>query len=310
MTGNPDGTLSLDDAVDRWMAEAPADDQGAEEIDAEPESDEDNPDAVEVEAAGDDDDEGNDDLEAEEGDEDDDPEFEIDTPKGQARVKLSELRAGYLRQSDYTRKTMEVAEQRRQIEAEQTEAAQLKQQLSEALQVWAVPTEQEPNWAEMAQKLDPREFNARRVQWEQRQQAKEQARQQYHALQAYERQQTEAREKQALLDAVPEWRDAERFKSDAMRMATGAEAYGLSRDDLSNVMDHRLLLVLRDAVAYREMMAKQPAAAKRVAKPNKALKPGSKPNKAANSEAVRQKQMNRLKQTGRVEDAVDLLFQG
>jgi len=308
MTGNPEGTLSLDDAVDRWMAAEPETDQGAEETNTEAEPDEGNSEEVEMEAAGDDADE---DTEVEDdASEDDDPEFEIETPKGAQRVKLSELRAGYMRQSDYTRKTMEVAEQRRQAERVEAETSQLKQQLSEALQTWAVPTEQEPDWAELAQKLDPREFNSRRVQWEQRQQRKEQARQQWQQMQAHEMAQIKAREQAALLDVFPEWREPAKFYEAARKLAAGAEAYGIASEEVGNIADHRLVRVLRDAVAYRELMAKQPAAAKKVAKPQPSLKPGSKPNRTLQKDADRQKQLSRLKQTGSITDAVDLLLSG
>lgn len=308
MTENPDRTLSLDDAVDMWMAEEPeADDTMTEEAEADTAPEEDTAAEDEAEAVGDDDeDAGTDD--AEEGD--DDPEIEIDTPKGKQAVKLSELQKGYLRQADYTRKTMEVAEARKAVEQESGQLSQIKQQLTEALQFWAVPTEQEPNWTEMAQKLDPREFNARRVQWEQRQRQAEQAREQYRALQQYEQQETLRREQERLLEAFPEWRDPAAFQTAAQRMARHAEAYGLTPQEIGSIVDHRFMRVLHDAAAYREMKAKQPETTKKVVKPVQGLKPGSKPNKGALKDAAIQQKRAKLRQTGRIDDAVDLLLGG
>lgn len=305
MTETPEGILSLDDAVDRLMT-----DQEATTDEAEQEPDEGTPAEAEPDEAGDDADEDTVDEAGEDEPDDDDPEFEIDTPKGAQRLKLSELRAGYLRQADYTRKTMEAADQRRAVEQERAEATQLKQQLSEALQTWAVPTEQDPDWINLAQTLDPREFNARRVQWEQRQQVKQAAREQYEQLRAYEQAQTIAKEQEALFEAFPDWREPAKFREVAGKLATGAEVYGFSAPEVSNIVDHRFVRVLSDAIAYRDMMARQPATAKRVVKPNVSLKPGSKPNQDASRDAARKQQLSRLKQTGRMEDAIDLLLSG
>jgi hypothetical protein len=225
-------------------------------------------------------------------------------------VKLSELRAGYMRQADYTRKTMEVADQRRQIERVEGEAAQLKQQLSEALQHWAVPVEQEPDWGKMAREMDPREFNARRVQWEQRQRQKEQARAQWQQLQAYERQQAIAQEQEALLGVFPDWREPARFQEAARKLVSGAEAYGFASDEVAQIVDHRVVRALHDAIAYRELMARAPAADKKVAKAKPGMKPGAKPDPKSSREADRRKQRERLKATGSLEDAAAFILSG
>jgi hypothetical protein len=55
-----------------------------------------------------------------------DDETEVDLGEGRQPVKLSELKQGYLRQSDYTKKTQELATQRKELEAtmEQVKPAQ------------------------------------------------------------------------------------------------------------------------------------------------------------------------------------------
>lgn len=72
---------------------------------------------------------------------------DVDLGEGRQPVKMSELKAGYLRQSDYTKKTQELATQRKEVEAlqEQVKPAQewlsamesnpwLFQQINEAIQ--------------------------------------------------------------------------------------------------------------------------------------------------------------------------------
>lgn len=57
--------------------------------------------------------------------EDDDP--EIDLGEGKKPVKLSEMKEGYLRQADYTKKTQALAEERKSFEAEKAQYEPMKQ---------------------------------------------------------------------------------------------------------------------------------------------------------------------------------------
>ena len=304
MTGNLSEAISLDDAVDRMMTEDTAseevtEDAAEEEEGAEPEEGEP---TLEAEEAGDDDETESD----EDTGDDADPVFEIETVNGVEQVPLSELKAGHMRQADYTRKTMELATERRDFASEKQTIEAQKQQLTEALQYWAVPVQQEPDWREMAQKLDPREFQLRQVEWQERQKRAQQAQEQYQALRDYEMQQVRQAEQQKLLEALPEWRDPARFKAEAGRMVEHAAQYGFAPEEVGAIVDHRMVRVLRDAILYREQQAKLPEA-KRIAKPQKALKPGSKPDKARSQEVARKQHLDRLRQTGSIEDAIDLI---
>lgn len=52
------------------------------------------------------------------GEEQPDEDPDIDMGEGRQAVKMSELKSGYLRQSDYTKKTQELATQRKEVEAQ------------------------------------------------------------------------------------------------------------------------------------------------------------------------------------------------
>ena len=142
--------------------------------------------------------------------------------------------------ADYTRKTQSLAEERKALERSAAETAQLREQLSESLKRWAVPTEAEPDWAELATKLPPQEYNLRRVQWEQRQRQKEQARAEFHAMQDQLRAEAIATERNKLLEAFPEWRDEAKFLNAAKQMADGATVYGFSAEEVGQIADHRI----------------------------------------------------------------------
>lgn len=65
--------------------------------------------------------------------EEDDPEVDVTVGDKVEKVKLSELKNSYLRTSDYTRKTQDLAETRRALEQKQTEQQQAYERLSEVL---------------------------------------------------------------------------------------------------------------------------------------------------------------------------------
>jgi hypothetical protein len=296
-------TPEADDVTDEVETD---DESGAEELEADKsEADEGQ---AEEDAEGD---EETDETEDEDtAEDDDDPVFEIETVNGKQEVSLSDLTAGYMRQSDYTKKTMELAEQRKTFEGQAQEVSQIKQQLSEALEYWAVPMEQEPNWAEIAQERTPQEVFALQQQWTERQKRKEQATQHHQALQAHERQRIQAEETEKLFGVFPEWRDPAVFQQAAKKVVEVGGNYGFTPEEMAGVVDHRMIRVLEDARKYREIQSVKPKVTKKVAKAAKKMKPGSKPDKAEQAKAARQKQLDRLKETNSVDDAVSLLLGG
>lgn len=322
MNENPNEAISVDEAASLMFEEperaSPEADDVTDEVETDEQSETEEPEAEELETdeEGETSDEAEGDEEAEEvededtGEDDADPVFEIETVNGKQEVTLSELTAGFMRQSDYTKKTMELAEQRKAFESQNQEISQIKQQLSEALEYWAVPVEQEPNWAEIAQERTPQEVFALQQQWQERQKRKEQATQHYQALRAQEMERIRAEETEKLFGVFPEWRDPAAFQEGAKKVVAAGGNYGFSQEEMAGIVDHRMIRVLMDAQKYRELQESKPKVTKKVTQAKKKLKPGSKPNKAEQAKAARQKQMDRLKQTHSMDDAVALLFMG
>lgn len=285
--------LSLEDAVERmFTVDEPA------ETEAQPEPQEAEPEAAEAEAE----------VETEEqGEPEAEPVFEIETVDGKQQLTLSQLKEGAMLKADYTRKTMALAEDRKAVEAVKSEVSDLKQRLSDALVQWAVPAQQEPDWAELAAKLPPQEFNRQRAMWDQRQKQAQMAQAAHQQLRAAQHAETVKRETELLLQARPEWRDPVKQNEAVREIGEVGKTYGFSTDEIAQVLDHRMLLVLADAAAYRKLKETQPAVTKKVAAAPVALKPGAKPAKPSD-QVARQQQMAKLKKSGRIEDAIDLLF--
>ena len=92
-------------------------------------------------------------------------------------------------------------------------------------------------------------------------------------------------ESAALLAKVPEWRNAEKALPEKQAIVRDlAEHYGFTADEIGSLIDHRMLLVARDAAKYRELQRTKTDKVKQVRDTPPVVKPG----------AV-------LKQTGKVE---------
>jgi hypothetical protein len=235
-------------------------------------------------------------------------EIELDGEK----VSLDELKARTLRHADYTRKTQELADHRKQLEAE---AAALKQerelyaQLLPALQ--AQLQEQEPDWDRLFEQ-DPQNAPKQYVKYQQQKEAARLAAAEAERI----RQQNETENSKAyqarlneeygkLLKAIPEWNNADKAKAEMAKLAEVAKTFGFSDAELSGFTDHRQILVLRAAAQNLDQQKRVQAV--KAAEPKVAvIKPGAKPSPKKVDDITVAKQ--RLGRSGRVEDLADILL--
>lgn len=197
-------------------------------------------------------------------------------------VPISELKASYLRHSDYTQKTQQLAEERKQA-AEQIaqqfqqvqefahEQAQL-MQLQEQLSVYA-----KADWNALYQQ-DPAEAGRLQAQWMLAQQRAQQIAQGYQAKvqqrQAEQAKMHEQRTQEALTTLQREIPGFGDVHLKAMRDV--ALAHGFTDGELAHVSDARTLKVLHEAAQWRALQAQKPAVQNKVkAAPPKATKPGA-----------------------------------
>lgn len=246
-----------------------------------------------------------------EGEEPETPVYTIKVNGEEIEVTLEELQKGYSRTQDYTRKTQQLAEQRKQAEAETEAVRAERQQYSQLLEAMraqvAASQPQEPDW-EKLRKSDPIEFAAQWAEHERRQKQMgaiqaEQAR--LAEIQKYEQAQQLAsiveQERQILEDAIPEWKDGETAKREKAELVEFGKRLGFKTEELANITDHRAVVALRKAYLYDKLMAKKPQVKSQV-KSAPTLKPGTAaaaPKK--NSDLVKAKQ--RLAKSGQVQDA-------
>ena len=85
-----------------------------------------------------------------------------------------------------------------------------------------------------------------------------------------------AAESEALLAKVPAWRNAEKAAQEQGEIVKYMTThYGYSSGEAKAVMDHRHMVVLRDAVAYRKLLANKDARVKQAREAPATAKPGA-----------------------------------
>jgi len=240
--------------------------------------------------------------------------FTVKVDGKEVAVTLEELQNGYSRTQDYTRKTQQIAEVRKQVEQETQAVRAERQQYAQLLgalqaQLQAIEPQvdldrlyhEDPiEWVRQKEVMRERQEKALAIQAEQQRLAQLS---QYEQQRAMEEQLSS--QKDALLAALPEWRDPKKAKAEKALVVESAKAAGFSEEDLKSVYDHRLVLLLRKAGLYDQMMSKRQGIKPVVNNGPRPAKPGAAGRVSTTTESTRAKQ--RLAKTGRVDDAASAI---
>ena len=253
--------------------------------------------------------------EGEESEEQEQPQtFTVKVDGKEVDVTLDELQKGYSRTQDYTRKTQQIAEVRKQVEqetqavrAERQQYAQLLGALQAQLQVPEPQVDldrlynEDPiEWVRQKEVLRDRQEKAYAIQAEQQRLSQLSQQEQQRAMEEHLESQ-----KDALLAALPEWRDPKKAKAEKALVLESAKSVGFSDEDLKSVYDHRLVLLLRKAAMYDQMVSKRQGIKPVVNNGPRPAKPGAAGRVSTTTESTRAKQ--RLAKTGRVDDAASAI---
>lgn len=235
-------------------------------------------------------------------------------------AKATDILKGYQLEGAANKRLQEAAEQRKALEQHRQQleqfAAQRVQQLDDTLRVAhgllmqeyaSVPWEQlkvhDPN----AYTLKRQEFADRKQQLDQMMLALDAERQEKARQQQAEVAQRQQQEAQKLLDAIPDWKDPAKRDAGFKEILAGAkEFYGYEQQEVGNAMDHRLFLMARDAIAYRNLQKAKPAVAKKLRIAPKVAAPGQ-PKAPAAKEAQIKALRERVKKSGGTEGVEELL---
>lgn len=290
-----------------------------------PETDEEGEDEPESEEA---DEEDDDEAEEEGEDEDADQPSELD-PEATVKVVVNgeeievsyaELKAGYSRTQDYTRKTQEIGELRRAAEQEKQKVLEQQQEWSNALStleqhIQAMQTNRtEAEWQRLKQEDELTYYEERdkdRAYRDRLEAIRQEQQRVAQELTTHQQQQLQTQAKaefEKLLEVVPEWKDESARASEVKQINAYGQQLGFTAEELGNIVDHRAIRVLRDAAKYQQILAAKKSAQGKV-KPSKvrtkSLKPGTPSNKAP-SAVKRKKASQRLAKEQSVEAAASV----
>jgi len=240
--------------------------------------------------------------------------FTVKVDGKEVSVTLDELQKGYSRTQDYTRKTQQIAEVRKQVEQEtQAVRAEREQyaQLLGALQAQLQSSEPQVDldrlynedpieWVRQKEVMRERQEKMAAIQSEQQRLSQVSQYEQQRAMEAQL-----ASQQEALLAALPEWKDPKKAKAEKALVIESAKAAGFTDEDLKSVYDHRLVLLLRKAALFDQMVSKRQGIKPVVNNGPRPAKPGAAGRVSTTTESTRAKQ--RLAKTGRIDDAVSAI---
>lgn len=275
----------------------------------------------EVEASDDVQEEYEDDSEEDSDEPDEQPKtFKVKVAGQELELSEDELVTYAQQGADYTRKTQQLAEQRKALEAEAqsvVQAKQLRDAYAERLQV----IEQMLNAQQSGEDLDLLKENdpigyavkvAEMQQSEKQMQAvraeRERIAQEQQAEYRQNMQQYLSTQAQELTRVIPEYSDPEKGEALRSDLRKFAKSVGFSDEDLSNVVDHRQVLTLYKAMQYDKLQQAKPQVTKRVSEAPKTLKSGNGNNKTTNPDTLKRNKQQ-LRQTGKVRDAARIFEQ-
>lgn len=237
-----------------------------------------------------------------------DSEKELTFEVGGETLSAEELKLGYLRQSDYTQKTQSLAESRKAAESQIEETTATMSALLSAAGA-DLSRFQGVDW-ERAAVENPEQYKQAKASFEQTRSTYEFIKAQSDQYQEQQQQQAETAQKKAatesltvLKTAIPNW-------NNDLYYSIGQYAQkdlGVSSEEFNQVADHRIITALYKAMQFDQ--AKTVAAKKKIkASPTKTLSGGkADATKATQSESSR-KANERLRKTGRVEDAAAVIL--
>lgn len=277
--------------------------------------------AEEVETATGDDDVAEDDQPADNDDSDDEPaqtrKYTVKIDGKSVEVDESELIKGYQREADYTRKTQAVAEERKAIEAHKAEVAAERQKYADGVnQITAFlqSTAPKPPSAELLE-ADPVEYLKQQRTFEDHMARLNAAKAEQanlekkaHAERSQNFQRIVQEEYGKAIEAIPSWKDEAKANSEKKAIAEYLiESGKYSPEEVGSLVDHRALVIARKAFLYDSLMEKKAGVERKVADAPKVQKPGATKSVKTQGQQRYEAKFNRLRGTGKVEDAAAVL---
>lgn len=240
-------------------------------------------------------------------------------------VSLEELQQGYSRQSDYTKKTQELSEERRTIDAERAEyqnglnqlmaqrqqyeqaLGQLGQQLSQNMSKF-----QNVDWQRLKNE-DPLEYVTKRDEFREEQERIKSVHYHQQQVQVQQQQEMEQIRQKAVAEEIgklgkliPEWNDPDAQPKIAKNIMDYGVTSGFTIEEMEGLVDSRSVYLIHKAMKY-DALQNADLKNKKVKNKPKMTKSGAKRPKSDAKRRRKAELSKQLNSSGKVADAAKLL---
>ena len=242
------------------------------------------------------------------------PTYTVKVAGQEFNVTLDELRNGYSRDADYRRKTEDLAYDKKQFQTESEKQRQdYSTKLSELNQMMSVAQQQlnaEINSADLEKLYEEDPTEAARI--EHRLKKKQEK-----LNQAMQKTQSEQKKQfdgflqdqhRKLVQKMPEFSNPEKANQLRASMNNTLQSYGFNDQEIAQVYDHRIVMLVNDAMKFRNMQKAKPNMAKKISKPGKVFSSGVKQSKADINLKTRKDKLSRLRKSGSTKDAASIFL--
>ena len=229
-------------------------------------------------------------------------------------VTLDELRNGYSRDADYRQKTEELSNQRKQFQSESEKQrlnySQKLNQVNELMSMAQKELNAEKNSVDLEQMYEDDPTEAMRVEHRLR---KKQERLDLAKAKTQSEQKAQfdtflQEQKELLEKKMPEFTDPAKVSTLKANMKSTLNNYGFNDQEVAQVYDHRIVMLVNDAMKYRSMQNSKPNIAKKITKPSKPFSSGVKQSKSEANLKLRRDKFSRLKKSGSMKAAQDVFL--
>ena len=233
------------------------------------------------------------------------------------QVSLDDLKQGYSGQKYVQQGMQDVAAQKKEAEAVYTALNNERQQMAELYQQLQnggfTPEPIKPTKEDFD--ADPIGYMQKNLEYEEqkanhdRQMAQlQQASQQNSVAQQNAKQAYLQEQMQILQKEIPDFADS--TKASKLReqlVSTGKSQYGYTTEEISQISDYRAIKVLHDAMKYQDIISGKSKAKVKTKSANPVIKPGAKKIATPNAK-IRSRQKAKLKDSGSIDDALNLIL--
>jgi hypothetical protein len=227
-------------------------------------------------------------------------------------VTQDELIQGYQRNADYTRKTQELAVEKQQssefVERSKKDVEAKLGQLTQLNMAAQAQLQEEYANIDFEKLYDEDPVEAARLEHKMRKKHEQlaQVQQQTQELQAQEFNKYLEEQQKQLNVKLPELSHPEKGPQFRKQMRDYLTSVGFNSQEIDSVYDHRYVMLVRDAMSYRNLQKAKPQIKKKAVNAPKVVKSGVSKSKGQQQAEAKRQQLSKLRKSGQVRDAAKL----